>query len=213
MPLAAQVYPGMVPGQTYQAPPPSYAPVAPNARPTPRPTAPPISAQGRTLGNGAYLPPMPEMLQAPRGPDFADRGRQPAPKPAPNRAEPKLDKPAPAPTTATAAGSLPPLRIPDPGSLGLLPQRLPTARTSAAATLDWAELKSALARVEARGYRLEKLPTGEHRFVCSVPYPTDAGRLREFVAAADSEHEAVAQVLTAIDLWRDGQVTAGSFRR
>lgn len=173
----------------------------------------PASQAPRTGGasSGAYLPPMPDMIRAPRGPDFVDRGQGQGPQIAAHQPRPPAvrtqspEGPTPfRPSTSAGTAPLAPrsakLELPPPEALGLLP--------STAASLDWAAARSALEKCQARTYRLEKTASGSHRFLCTVPYADQPSRCREFVGEAASEAEAVQQVLAEIARWQAGRLTA-----
>lgn len=190
---------------------------------TPRSVAPPMAtrlpaaAAGSAAANragGIYLPPMPEMLRAPAGPDFADgrssaaaaSGQAMVPAP-PGQVPPKRQVPFRA--THANVGKL---ELPAPEALGLLPRAAkPDAHhlpTIAEPALNWSVLRAELDRLHTRSFRLEKTASGAFRFTCTVAHPVAAGKSREFVAEAQSEDQAVRLVLTEIAQWQAQQLSA-----
>ncbi len=161
-------------------------------------------AQRQQMRSDMYLPPMPDMLQAPRqqlaGPPRYGQRELADTKPAPKsnvviRGQ-SADEPPPKPkpTAAMPAPAPSKLAIPSPEELGL-------AAASSAPAGDWPMARARLDKLGATYYRLEKAPEG-FRFICALPYPQAPSKQREFEALGASEPEAIRQALAQVEQWQ-----------
>jgi hypothetical protein len=119
------------------------------------------------------VPPRRPVAQAPAAPVF--RGSRPEEPPAP--------RPAPAPVS-----------IPAPEQLGVSP-------AGKRDQLEWAAMPKRLRELGAVSCQVEQLPDGQWRFSCQLA-TTEFGRTYAIEARAETEAEAVRQVLEKAELWK-----------
>jgi hypothetical protein len=102
---------------------------------------------------------------------------------------PRVYQPATAPPVAVA--------IPSPAQLGVAAAPV----TPRDPNLDWSRVHQQLKDLGAFGIRLDRLSSGQTRFVCELA-TTEFGRSQSIEAQADTEAEAVQQVLAKAELWK-----------
>lgn len=208
-------FPGQAyPGQTRPAP--AYVPQQPARQPATWQGAPRVPAGNQTVaqgqnraprgGSSIYLPPVKEALSAPKPPPFGRTeavAQEAAPAPQQALAQtrgaivrgqaPGDDSPAP----ALPANMPMKVGMPSREELGLL-----TAHPSASEPApDWTAARHQLDRWQATNYRLEKTADSQFRFLCTLPYPQNPGKQRQFEATAASEGEALRLALEQAESW------------
>lgn len=89
------------------------------------------------------------------------------------------------------------IAIPSPAQLGVA---APPA-VAQDSNLDWARVHAQLKDLGAFGIHLDRLSSGQTRFACELA-TTEFGRSQSIEAQADTEAEAVRQVLTKAEMWK-----------